>query len=135
MSESPYLTAAEVAAELGISRHGVYKLIERGRLKAIRRSERNLRVSRLALDAYRRRLNAETPAVEVVESVDVGAALVAFERETGMSPAEWERRWKSDRLDDTAENMRLTMRALALRAAQGSVGSLDPLVKAALGRG
>jgi excisionase family DNA binding protein len=134
MSESPYLTAAEVATELGISRHGVYKLIERGKLKAIRRSERNLRVSRLALDAYRRRLNAEASAVDVVDSVDVAAEATAFKRETGMSPAEWERRWKSDRIEDTAENMRLTIRALALRVAGESPQTVDPVVTAALGR-
>jgi excisionase family DNA binding protein len=134
VAQLPYLTAAEVATELGISRHGVYKLIERGKLKAIRRSERNLRVSRLALDAYRRRLNDGTPAVEVVESVDVPAEVAAFERETGMLPAEWERRWKADRIDDTAENMRLTIRALALRAADKSPQTVDPVVTAALGR-
>jgi excisionase family DNA binding protein len=134
VSQSPYLTAAEVAAELGISRHGVYKLIERGKLKAIRRSERNLRVSRLALDAYRRRLNNGAPAVEVVDTVDVPAEVAAFERETGMSPVEWERRWKADRIEDTAENMRLTIRALALRAAGESPQTVDPVVTAALGR-
>lgn len=135
MSESSYLTAADVAAELGISRHGVYKLIERGKLKAIRRSERNVRISRLALDAYRRRINGEGQAAKVVDSVvDVAAEASAFERETGMSPAEWERRWKADRLEDTAENMRLTIRALALRAAGESPQAIDPVVAAALGR-
>lgn len=134
MPEPPYLTAAEVAAALGISRQGVYKLIERGKLKAIRRSERNLRVSRLALDAYRRRLNGPVPATPVVDNVDVAAERAAFERDTGIPPAEWERRWKADEIEDTAENMRLTIRALALRAACASAGSLDPVVAAALGR-
>jgi excisionase family DNA binding protein len=134
MSESPYLTAAEVATELGISRHGVYKLIERGKLKAIRRSERNLRVSRLALDAYRRRLNAEEPAADVVESVDLTVAAAAFERETGMAPDEWERSWKSDCIEDTPENMRLTIRALSLRAAGASAERVDPVSAAALHR-
>lgn len=131
---SEYLTAAEVATELGITRHGVYKLIERGTLKAIRRTERNMRVSRLALDAYRRRLSGEKPVVEIETVTDIAALTVAFERETGMSPGEWERRWKGDALEDSAANMRLTIRALALRAASTSSDSVDQVVVAALGR-
>ncbi len=133
MSEA-YLTVAEVAAELGISRHGVYKLIERGKLKAIRRTERNLRVSRLALDAYGRRLQDGAPAVEAGDAADVDALGIAFQDETGMTPSEWERRWKADELEDSAENMRLTIRALALRAATGSSDTIDPVLAAALGR-
>jgi len=104
MLESPYLTPAEVATELGISRHGVYKLIQRGRLKAIRRTERNIRVSRLALDAYRRRLAGDPPAaaaVEIDNAVDLAALHAAFERETGMTAVEFERRWKADALEDS----------------------------------
>jgi excisionase family DNA binding protein len=134
MAESQYLTVSEVAADLGITRHGVYKLIERGKLKAIRRTERNLRVSRLALDAYRRRLNGEASAAKVAGLVDVAAEAAAFETETGLAPAEWERQWKADHIEDTAENMRLTIRALALRAAGESPQTVDSVVAAALGR-
>ena len=120
MSASPYLTPAEVATELGISRHGVYKLIERGKLKGIRQTERNLRVSRLALDAYRRRLAGDGPPfpAEVDAGADLAELHASFEQETGMSAAEWERRWKADALEDSAENMRMTIRALGLRAAE-----------------
>ncbi|HUN79680.1 MAG TPA: helix-turn-helix domain-containing protein [Solirubrobacteraceae bacterium] len=63
--DTAYLTVSEVAAELEISTAGVYKLIQRGKLPAIRRSERGLRVSRLALTAYQRRLQDgfQPPAV------------------------------------------------------------------------
>jgi hypothetical protein len=37
-----------------------------------------------------------------------------FERETKLSPAEWERRWKAGQIEDSAENMRLAVRALGL---------------------
>jgi excisionase family DNA binding protein len=56
--QDAYLTAAAIADELGISKSGVYKLIKRGRLPAIRHGKRNLRISHLALDAYQRRLQA-----------------------------------------------------------------------------
>ena len=139
VQQSAYLTVPDVASELGMSRAGVYKLIERGKLKAIRRTERGIRVSRLALDAYKRRVQAGRSANWHLadEVVDLDAVRVEFERETGMSPAEWERRWKSDEFADTAANMRRTIRALALRAAQTSSGAgksaaLEPWLAAAL---
>jgi len=59
--QTAYLTVPQVAAELDISTDGVYKLIKRGKLPAIRRSERGIRISRVAFDAYQRRLrNSET---------------------------------------------------------------------------
>jgi len=137
MPESPYLTPAEVATELGISRHGVYKLIQRGRLKAIRRTERNIRVSRLALDAYRRRLAGDPPAAaaEIDDAVDLAALHAAFERETGMTAVEFERRWKADALEDSAQTMRLTIRALGLRAAERDAGGNGSRAVTALERG
>lgn len=125
MQQSPYLTVADVASELGITPGGVYKLIERGKLKAIRRTERNVRVPRLALDAYRRRVQAGHNADWHLEddAVDLRVLRAEFERETGMSPADWEGRWKDDAFEDTPENMGLAIRALALRPAEASSGS------------
>ena len=37
-----------------------------------------------------------------------------FERETGLTPRTWERRWKAKEIEDSAENMRLAIRALTL---------------------
>jgi excisionase family DNA binding protein len=141
--QSAYLTVPQVAAELDMSPDGVYKLIKRGRLPAIRRSERGLRVSRVALAAYLRRLRqseirpqqGEVAQSEVADvrarevGLDVDRLRAEFERETGLSPREWERRWKADELEDTAEHMRLVIRALGLLVAErqrfGS-GSGDP---------
>lgn len=113
---SPYLTASEVADELGISKSGVYKLIQRGRLPAIRRSERGMRVSRLALEAYQRRLQGrglDIPRVHY-SNQSLKDMLVDFEAETGMNPAEWERHWKAEEIEDSAENMSLAVRAMSL---------------------
>ena len=41
-----------------------------------------------------------------------------FERDTGLSPREWERQWKAEKIEDSAENMRLTIRALTLNLAE-----------------
>jgi excisionase family DNA binding protein len=117
---SAYLTVPQVAAELDMSPDGVYKLIKRGRLPAIRRSERGLRVARVALAAYLRRLQqsgvSDVRAQEV--GLDVDLLRAEFERETGLSPREWERRWQAHELEDTAEHMRLAIRALGLLVAE-----------------
>jgi excisionase family DNA binding protein len=112
----PYLTASEVAEELGMSTDGVYKLIKRGKLPAIRRSENSLRVSRLALEAYQRRLqdgNIDMPPIEYSNTTP-HELRAEFEQETGLSPSEWESRWKADQFEDSAENMNLAIRALSL---------------------
>lgn len=134
-----YLTVPQVAAELDMSPDGVYKLIKRGRLPAIRRSERGLRVSRVALAAYLRRLRQREvgrrvggvlqgdAAVDVSDAqareegeanANLAQLRAEFERETDLSPHEWERRWKADELEDSAENMRLAIRALGLLVAE-----------------
>ncbi len=114
--QSAYMSIPEVAEELGISTSGVYKLIQRGKLPAIRRSERGLRVPRVVLDAYKRRLEGYKPAVPppVISTATLKESRAAFERETGLSPAAWERRWKADEIEDSAENMALAIRALGL---------------------
>jgi len=123
--QGAYLTVPQVAAELDMSSDGVYKLIKRGRLPAIRRSERGLRVSRVALAAYLRRLrqgDASDARAQELGTREVGLDMdllrTEFERETGLSPREWERRWKAHELEDTAEHMRLAIRALGLLVAE-----------------
>jgi excisionase family DNA binding protein len=118
--QTAYLTVPQVAAELDISTDGVYKLIKRGKLPAIRRSERGIRISRVAFDAYQRRLrNSETPSVSTPElKTEMDGLYAEFERDTGLSPHEWERRWKAEEIEDSAENMRLTIRALTLHHAE-----------------
>jgi excisionase family DNA binding protein len=120
------MTASEVAEELGISKSGVYKLIQRGRLPAIRRSERGMRVSRLALEAYQRHLRGggAIPPIKY-SNKNPNDLLVEFEADAGMSPTEWERRWKSEEIEDSAENMSLTVRAMSLLLYMYREGSED----------
>ena len=53
--------------------------------------------------------------------LDVDRLRAEFERETGLSPRAWERRWRADELEDTAEHMRLAIRALGLLSLSGSL--------------
>ena len=120
MAPAPYMTIAEVAAELGMSTSGVYKLIQREKLRAIRLSERKTVVARIALDAYRRRLKhgPPPPSPLMVEHVDLDVLTQEFRDATGAEPEEWMEAWKADRLEDTAENMRHMIRAFSILAAR-----------------
>ncbi len=51
-AEQALLTVPEVAAQLGMNPRHVYRLIDEGRLPAVRLSERRLRVPRAALEAW-----------------------------------------------------------------------------------
>jgi excisionase family DNA binding protein len=95
MTKTAYLSVAEAATELGITRSGVYKLIQRGRLRAIRKTAHGTRISRLALDAYRRRLQESPPVVAsfLAAEANLDELRADFARKTGMTPLEWERRW------------------------------------------
>lgn len=116
MSESPYLTIPEVAVELQMTTSGVYKLIQRDKLPVVRHSERGTRVTRWALDAYRRRLNGEGPNRERPRApVDRAGLRKQFEEETGLTPEQWVARWKEERIEDSAENTSRLVRALGLR--------------------
>ncbi len=79
-----------------------------------------MRVARVAFDAYQRRLrHSETPATPTPKpNIDVDLLNAEFERETGLTPRTWERRWKAGEIEDSAENMRLAIRALTLNLAK-----------------
>lgn len=127
MTATPYLRVAEVADELGISTSGVYKLIQRGKLRAIRRSERGTLVPRIALDAYQRRLThgAPVPSPPAIEDDDVATGIRRFRDATGSEPEEWVEAWRADRIEDTAENMRHLIQALGILTEQREQATLD----------
>jgi excisionase family DNA binding protein len=124
----PYLTVRETAQELGMTPNGVYKLISRGRLKAIRRSQRKTIVSRLALDAYQNRVNGQAPppAPLIFDERPVGELREEFQRATGKTPEEWERAWKADEIEDSAGNMGLTIHAIAIRLSEKDLAKSAP---------
>lgn len=111
---SPYMTVPEVAAELGMTADGVYKLIKRGKLPALKLSERGVRVTSWALEAYRERLAGGSPASLSPENLDHERLEADFVQETGMSPADWIAAWKKDEGEDTAADATILVRALAL---------------------
>jgi excisionase family DNA binding protein len=132
-TDNPYLTVAEVAEALGMTTDGVYKLIRRDKLPALRLSERGIRVTRWALEAYRDSLNGGGPDTSLPAGrIDLEDVSAAFEDETGMSPEEWVAAWKRDDVEDSAENNALLVQALALR--EQSAGAPEDWIRSALTR-
>ncbi len=124
LMEGRYLTVAEVAAALEMTNDGVYKLVARGKLPAVRRSERGMRIPQAELAAYQRQL-AERVRTVSIELRTTPGAVAAFEAAAGVSAAEWQRRWKADEIEDTVDNMILTIRALVLLAAEADANRAD----------
>ncbi len=111
------LTVAEAAARLQMTNDGVYKLIKRGRLQALRLSERKTRIVADSLEAYIAASQAWADQFIAAQPRAPRETVVAtFVAETGMTPEDWLAAWKRDELEDTPENMALLVRAAGLKA-------------------
>lgn len=122
MSMTPYLTVKEAAEALGITDDGVRKIIRRGALRAIRKSERNTLIPRPAFEAYQRKLDGAMPPAfgRTVTTGDLAERIAAFGQETGQLPAQWLAAWAADgdADQDSATNMALAVSAVGLVAEQ-----------------
>jgi excisionase family DNA binding protein len=122
---SPYLTVAQVADVLGMSPSGVHKLIQRGKLPALRLSERGTRVARWALDAYVDALNGRGPDTSLPsDAFDPVRLRTRFEDDSGMTPEAWIAAWKRGKIEDSPEGSTRLVRALALRQRQDTPPAL-----------
>ena len=96
---------------------GVYKLIQRGKLNAVRLSARKTRISPDALDAY---IAAHQATVQEFRNrISTGDSSVLrhrFVEQTGKNLEQWVEAWKTGEIADTAENGQLLVQAVALRA-------------------
>ncbi len=129
MSLSPYLTVPEAAKLLEMTPQGVRALIDKGRLRAIKRSERKTLVPRFAIDAFQARLNGGgPPSVDDEVLAPLSARLDDFQSRTGCDPAQWLGHWRTDPGRDTSEAMRVTIAALALLLETEQQGEKPALV-------
>lgn len=115
MPDPAYLTVRDAAELLGMTPSGVRKAIADGRLRAIRRSERKTLVPRFAIDAYQARLNGGGP-IEPDRPIlaPLAERIEEFEQHTGLDPAEWLHRWRSESGRDDPDSMRAAIAALAI---------------------
>jgi excisionase family DNA binding protein len=113
-----YLRVRDYAERFNLSESAVYKKIERGEIKAIRIGK-TVRIPSSEIDRY---LNP-TSMLEAQgaprdgEPHNLQDRVARFEERSGRAPADYVLAWRSGEIDDDAENARLAIEALALRAA------------------
>lgn len=113
------MSVKEVAAFLGISESGAYKAIQRGRLKAFRRSPRQTLVTRHAAVAYRQYglPGRPRPSVPVRTIDDLRAE---FEARTGMTARAWQDAWKRGEIEETVESFDVGVLSFAILASEAA---------------
>lgn len=106
--EDARMTIKQVADELEITPHGVYRLIERGRMTAVKVSARQTYILRSELDAYKRTFSS--PRTNRVSTL-MPERLTNFVLATGMRPDEFLEAWKIRSVEETPESIRLAGQA------------------------
>jgi excisionase family DNA binding protein len=128
LQDQLFLRPSEVARRLNVHRSTVYAWMDNGTLPSVWVGPRSRRVPAGALETYieRRQEGADererAAIAELIEGVtsSPSQARSAFEHETGMSPEEFSDRWRQGAIDDTPDNARVALRALALKAVRAA---------------
>lgn len=109
------LTVPEVADELGMTANGVYKLIQRGQLGAVRPAARKTRVPRAVLDSFKAAQQAKVDTFTGRQRTgDIDELRAAFLADAGLTPEAFLDAFKAGRVPDTAETMQTLTHAAAL---------------------
>lgn len=107
-----YMRVRDYARRFSLDESTVYKMIERGEIKAIRIGKKTLRIPSSELERYLEREPAGGSEVASLgERVDV------FRKANGKDPDSFVDAWRSGEIEDTPENAEVALEALALRTA------------------
>ena len=112
-----YLRVHDFAERFNLSDSAVYKKIERGEISAIRIGK-TVRIPSSEMERYLAPTSVldQTAAPDDEEPHGLGNRVARFEEETGHSPSGYVEAWRAGEIDDTPQNARLAIEALALRA-------------------
>lgn len=117
----PYWKPRDLAALLDVSPSHVYRLIEDGELAHRRIGERAIRIPARAVAQL---LGEEVPVTSPSTSppvADLAERADQFVQRTGKHPEEFVAAWRDGRIEDTADNARDAIEALALREALAAI--------------
>lgn len=107
-----YMRVRDYARRFSLDESTVYKMIERGEIKAIRIGKKTLRIPSSELERYLdREPTADTEALSLEQRVE------AFGKANGRDPNSFVDAWRSGEIEDTPENAEVALEALALRTA------------------
>jgi excisionase family DNA binding protein len=107
-----YWKIRDFAEHFGLDRSTVYNKIERGEIRAIRIGRTALRIP---TEEVQRILEGFVAPREHPQ--DLRARAQDFQARTGRSPAEYAAAWREGEIEDTPQNARAAIEALALREA------------------
>lgn len=107
-----YIRVRDYAREFSLDESTVYKMIERGEIKAIRIGKKTLRIPSSELSRYLER----EPSTEL-DSAGLDERVEAFREKTGNDPGSFVEAWRKGKIEDSAENAEVAIEALALRTA------------------
>jgi excisionase family DNA binding protein len=107
-----YMRVRDYARKFSLDESTVYKMIERGEIKAIRIGKKTLRIPSSELERYLER----EPAVDL-EAASLEEKIEAFRKANDRGPDSYVEAWRSGEIEDTPENAEVAIEALALRTA------------------
>ena len=107
-----YMRVRDYAHRFSLDESTVYKMIDRGEIKAIRIGKKTLRIPSSELERYLEREPAAEPEVASLEE-----RAGAFREKSGKDPGSFVDAWRSGEIEDTPENAEVAIEALALRTA------------------
>ncbi|MEX2447346.1 MAG: helix-turn-helix domain-containing protein [Solirubrobacterales bacterium] len=107
-----YIRVRDYARKFSLDESTVYKMIERGEIKAIRIGKKTLRIPSSELERYLEREPAELDGATALEE-----RVEAFRAKSGADPDSFAEAWRRGEIEDTPENAEVAIEALALRSA------------------
>jgi excisionase family DNA binding protein len=107
-----YWKIKDFAEHFGLDRSTVYNQIERGEIRAIRVGKTALRIP---TDEVQRILASFVTPRELPHDLDTRTQ--EFQARTGRTPADFAAAWREGKIEDTPQNAREAIEALALREA------------------
>lgn len=107
-----YMRVRDYARKFSLDESTVYKMIERGEIKAIRIGKKTLRIPSSELERY---LDRE-PATDL-EAASLEEKIETFRKANDRGPDSYVEAWRSGEIEDTPENAEVAIEALALRTA------------------
>ena len=107
-----YIRVRDYARKFSLDESTVYKMIDRGEIKAIRIGKKTLRIPSSELERYLEREPSAEP-----DAAALGKRVEAFGEKSGSDPGSFVDAWRRGEVEDTPENAEVAIEALALRTA------------------
>jgi len=107
-----YMRVRDYARKFSLDESTVYKMIDRGEVKAIRIGKKTLRIPSSELERY-----LEREPTEDSKATSLGERVEAFRKANGKDPGAFVDAWRSGEIEDSPENAEAALEALALRTA------------------